>query len=358
MSALDSIRLGVACVLYFFSAVASGAQSPAEAEPYIEPRGHLFVDGKFVSPPYVVESVDNGVSINGHFLKIQAIVPPKPRSRNAWRQSENNGGARARGSRGTYVSYEKRESDDSSEMDEVNAEALAGDLHQQAVVFGFRDSDPIVLRDLRAKADFCEAALTDNPSADLISRLVAFGNGTIDDQHWVQMLSAIKPEGELREWMQGQVNELSRTRTTNERQINAVNRMEFATYPLTVIGMFLGVFALGQNLKWSTSGVSAQHAVGYLKMAVLMILAMSSLDLIWTILSSQAGQMRELNPVAAGLIESPLLLIGFKLAATLTACGILLALRNNPKVQLATWWICLVCVLMTFRWVIFNSMVS
>ncbi len=88
----------------------------------------------------------------------------------------------------------------------------------------------------------------------------------------------------------------------------------------------------------------------------MLILAMSGLDLIWTALSAAAGEMRELNPMAVHLVDSPELLVVFKMVVTLLACGILLTLRAQPKAQFATWWMCLVCVLLTFRWVVFQSL--
>jgi hypothetical protein len=132
--------------------------------------------------------------------------------------------------------------------------------------------------------------------------------------------------------------------------------MERSAYPLTIVGMLLGVFALGHTLKWSSANPSGESATSFVKTALLLILAMSCLDLIWTALAGAAGQMKELNPMAVGIINSPTALIVFKSSVTLLACGILMFLRSQPKAQFATWWMCLVCVLLTFRWVVFQSL--
>jgi hypothetical protein len=46
------------------------------------------------------------------------------------------------------------------------------------------------------------------------------------------------------------------------------------------------------------------------------VVALSLLDLVWTLLVSQAGTMRELNPVGGRLIDAPAKLIAFKVART------------------------------------------
>ena len=85
---------------------------------------------------------------------------------------------------------------------------------------------------------------------------------------------------------------------------------------------------------------------------------MSVLDLVWTILAGQAGVMTELNPLAAKFIDSPGQLAFFKMFATATGFGILFVWRQRRQVQQAIWWMCLVCVLLTFRWVMFDSMIN
>jgi hypothetical protein len=56
------------------------------------------------------------------------------------------------------------------------------------------------------------------------------------------------------------------------------------------------------------------------------------------------------------MIHSPVLLSAFKLTATLAGAGILIHLRRNRRAQVASWWVCLVCSLLAFRWVSFHSL--
>ena len=91
---------------------------------------------------------------------------------------------------------------------------------------------------------------------------------------------------------------------------------------------------------------------------ILLMLGMSAVDLLWTIMAGQAGVMKEINPLAAGLIQTPTSLALFKVTATAIGCGLLYSFRDRRRVQEATWWMCLVCVLVTFRWVMFDSMTT
>ena len=127
--------------------------------------------------------------------------------------------------------------------------------------------------------------------------------------------------------------------------------------------MLLSVIAFGQLLQWIGKGFAKQEepkpeSERYLVMALVLMLGMSLIDLAWTILAGQAGVMREVNPVAGMYMNSPQQLAVFKVIATLIGFSILYIWRQRPVMQQATWWMCLVCVLVTFRWVIFNSMMS
>ncbi len=79
---------------------------------------------------------------------------------------------------------------------------------------------------------------------------------------------------------------------------------------------------------------------------------LAALDVIWTLLSAQAGQMRELNPLAARLLGQPDALLTFKLACTVGPAALIFALRRHRAAQLAAWWMCFITTLVACRWVV------
>ena len=75
-----------------------------------------------------------------------------------------------------------------------------------------------------------------------------------------------------------------------------------------------------------------------------------------TIMTSQAGQMREVNPFGNSLIQNPALLALFKIGATGLSIGLLFGLRKYRRAQVAAWWACLILTILALRWLTFNSM--
>lgn len=95
--------------------------------------------------------------------------------------------------------------------------------------------------------------------------------------------------------------------------------------------------------------------------SVLLIGILSLLDLVTTIVTSQAGMMREMNPLGDGLLGDGLAnnlaaVTFFKITVTGLAITILFSLRRRAFAQSAAWWCCLIMTLLTARWVIFQSM--
>jgi hypothetical protein len=148
--------------------------------------------------------------------------------------------------------------------------------------------------------------------------------------------------------------------TDAQQKSSGSRRLQAMSYPLSILGMVLAVLAIGHVLTFrpTIDITETNHAqvIRATLQSVALIVGLSGLDLAWTLLASQAGIMQELNPLGAKLIEKPLFLIAFKAAATVIAAGLLSALRNYRRAQLASWWLCLVCALVTCRWLVFNSM--
>ena len=212
-----------------------------------------------------------------------------------------------------------------------------------------------------------------NRSYDLLSVLVreearnGFENGErqwlpsgIDEAAWSTWISGFECPKELAARAGGMLTRVEEAEIANDFQISARRTLESSAYPLTIVGMLLVVMAFGHLLSFKPDSEGESPETGIAKRAVTrslaLVAALSALDLIWTLLVSRAGDMKELNPLGAVLIDDPFALIAMKTIATLTAVALLFALRQHRVAQQGAWWACLICTLLTVRWLTFNSM--
>jgi hypothetical protein len=187
-----------------------------------------------------------------------------------------------------------------------------------------------------------------------------------DHDHWKQWLATYEPPDQLVSRACDRVEQFEAVASANQAEVAAVRRIDQFSYPLSLIGMVLAVVASGHLLQSAPARhdhqppllaqQSSPYMMRFVLIAAALVLALSMLDLAWTVLAAQAGQMRELNPLGRGLIDDPMMLAAFKLSATLLSCGLLVALRRYHCAQVASWWLCLVCTILTYRWLTFNSM--
>ncbi len=235
------------------------------------------------------------------------------------------------------------------------AERVSTVLEQDGIVVASSGMQLTALVSPTDKRDFCSALLNGGEDSEQTKAFLELAP-VEQRESWYLLLTNFRPDQDLASWMANCIDVTAGIERKNQREVFAVKIMERTAYPLTVIGMMLGVFALGHTLKWSSVTPNADDAIRFVKLALVLIIAMSALDLTWTVITAAAGEMRELNPMAVSFIDSPWKLVVFKTTVTLAACGILLALKAHPKAQFATWWMCLICVLLTFRWVVFQSL--
>ena len=301
--------------------------------------GHVFIDGVYLPPPYRVEQLEGGLRINQK--SVIQLGAGASGGRSKWRQ---RGGGRLE--RNDHIGPPPS-------TNQVSVEAVLRQLENDAILVSFRKSSPVVLSVSSDKADFGRLLLSEDRSgwSSTLQHLAVYR----DQARWQKFLTAFKPSQELAGQLQVFVDEVDQIEIDNRDRNAAVRRLESMDYPLTVIGMLLGVMALGINLQWSAAGIGEEQSAKFHTSALWLILGMSLLDLTWTILSSQAGEMREMNPMASQIIDSPWKLIVFKSIATFGACGILYHWRHLGKIRQAAWWATLICVLLTFRWIMMGS---
>lgn len=339
-------------------AVTFVANTRLRAEDISVDQGYLFIDGVHVTAPYQLHVVDGMLSANGFKLT--------PGGRTMWTGDFTETGGAEHKEYGRLVStrydtrnqHRRRDVAIRNERRSVDLlDLFKTTLEQDGVVVWFDRFGGEYFVNADHKGAFAAAAI-DSHKMSVTDALERLGIHT-SQAKWIKMFDDYHVPNIDAEKFEEWIERGFAVENMNRNQIAAQARLDNAGYPLTVLGMLIGAIGLGHSLRWSADRgePNSQEAIGFFKKGLLLIAAMSVLDLTWTILMSQAGQMRETNPIAANLISSPWQLVAFKFLVTAGACGILYSLRSHQAVQKATWWMCIVCILLTFRWVMMSSFV-
>jgi hypothetical protein len=354
-----TVALLTALVCPVASADQSGDQLPASPPPSQRAsesidNGYVFIEGQYLSAPYVVAESDEGVAINGVLLKSELprlsgsgrFGPPGWRGRGpAASFSGPSAGRMGFGpGSGSFVSGQAR---------------IVYRLKSDATLVAF-EGRPLVTLDWSFPLLCYLAEREDHP--DAFQQVLDSLPSDEDRFLWTSWLNDYRPPEDLLQRATAVVQIADAADKANQAQIDAVRRIDRYSYPLTVLGMVLAVLASGHLLHWlpartepGTDGPQPK-LLRAAAISVALVLLLSAFDLAWTLLAAQAGQIRELNPLGSAMLDEPGRLIAFKSSATFVSCGLLLALRRFHIARLASWWLCLVLTILTFRWLAFNSL--
>lgn len=174
----------------------------------------------------------------------------------------------------------------------------------------------------------------------------------------IEWLSTVTTDSELVARATDTINRFNEVESTNTLAASSVRRLNNWSFPLTIVAMGMFVFSIGTLVSvrpQELAAVSHQPNEVSVHRLLGLILAMSVVDLVWTLLAHQANQIAEVNPVGNVLLGSPVRVIGFKLMATALAVGILFRARGHEIARKATWWICLTLALLMARWVLVSG---
>lgn len=277
-------------------------------------NGYVFIDGEYLTPPYRLQADQQGLRLNAKTLTLT----------------------------------------NASESSRKWFYRLSNELMTGAVIV------------IESQADTSTNTTSQNiaiyprggTGAAILQQLASDDTSPADTKILPQFLASYQPPPELIARATQDLELLDRSR---EGAIVDVAPLSNWAYPLTVLGMFLAAVAVGQlfvsrsllsNPKTDDSPEVTRAAAG----CILVVAGLSVLDLIWTLLSVRAGIMHELNPLATQFLSSSLALTSFKIGITLSGATILYLCRYHRPAQLASWWLCMVCTLVTVRWVAFTSL--
>jgi hypothetical protein len=303
----------------------------------------VFIEGQYLAPPYKIRLQENGVTVNNRPLPCRA-------PQMEWAPNNRPDGR-----------PDRRESQSPDPWRRL-AMQVALQLSNQSVVMAFADQPIVVLDGSGGAYDLFQRLTGEgkNPSkVELVDRLP----DGFDERVWNTWLGSFTPSLGLRARATSLITTYDETDAQARGDMAANRWMSRLAYPMTLSGLLLAVLSIGHLLggrpaagKTAFEQDASPETLRSLQYSLVLVGLLSLLDLGWTIMASQTGQMRELNPVGSTLIESPLLLTVFKIAATGMSIGLLFALRKYRRAQVAAWWACLILTILAFRWLVFNSM--
>ncbi|MCA8997747.1 MAG: hypothetical protein KDA80_12200 [Planctomycetaceae bacterium] len=297
-------------------------------------EGFVFLNGIYVASPYELEIRNGNLLINGMAIPLSqfSVIEEDGRSRKTPRSLMRK---------------------------------LERSLWEGGVLIHLNHDEPVLAGDSDFGYPFTRfLAGRPNPE-ELIDEMLESLPESSNFRLWEDFLLSLSVPPELRERADSFLRPIEDVEQKNFDQIRSQHQVASLNYPLTLLGMVLSVVAFGHVLQFrpdpnlARNGVilnPAPDAIQMVNRCVAFVIVLSGLDLIWTILAWQSGQMRELNPFASGLIDDPVALVAFKAIATAIAASLLYLLRQYRQAQQVSWWMCLLCTILTFRWLIFNSM--
>ncbi len=307
--------------------------------------GYLFLDGEYVAPPYEIELGNGEMWVNG-----TNVTKYLPKSEAPRYQPFGRMGNRPWAGRGPFNGGPRL------------SRSVGNSLEGDGVAFLQTSQTPILIA--QNDADEFLSLLTNKESwqAEMESTLTWLPPQPQIDP-FLEWLKSYQASASLRERIEQRLHERQAVEDTYLSERNAVRRLDQWGYPLTVLGMVLVVAAFGHLLSRRPETQAervpvnpAPEAIRQTNYSLMLVLAMSAMDLVWTILIFQAGAMKELNPFGSRLLENPVQLTIFKLALTALAVGLIFGLRRYRRAQDVSWWGCLLFTILTVRWLTLNSL--
>jgi hypothetical protein len=327
------------------------AAKPIESAPIHS--GFLIVDGRYVPPPYVIKQRGDDVFVNGHLILAERT--PKWSPQPGWRPPATGPGWQGGAGRWGWNGGQRRTLLFSWSERRLQSNSLLFVLQDNLAGFVPAD-DAIEVLDIL----FCDATSEQKTRALADAQV-----GPFSSTQWAKIAASFQPTPDLTERIRQRKEENARSDRENRaacRRIAILNSVPIR-YGVTVAALVLGVIALGSLLnhrpksraRWSEidrNGDGVRMAIRN----IVLLAVLSVFDLALTLLAEQAGGFLELNPLATNMDGNPIYLASFKITVLCACCLVLAVLSKYRGAQTASWWLCLVCTILTFRWLTFNSM--
>ena len=308
------------------------ATSPSQQ--IVVEKGFVILDGRYVEPPYRIETEGDRIWING------ILVPAEPQ-----RGRFGSGRWRRRGRRSTFIEY----------LLENNGLVLGFDANE-CIVTGEGETAPIM-----------RVLLSDDPPADKAERLAGMGRRYTPSRLWKGLIETFQPTDALRKRFAAIELEWQERRKSAERK---GSRTEWTSSAIMLAGLVavvvsVGLLAdlhsrsgkeLGSCKNWRHQDATGVRSVLVVRM-LLLLWGLNILDLLFTLAAQEQGAgFWEMNPLVRWFISNPVWLIVGKLSLVAVGSGILWRLRRYRGAEVGAWWLSLVYVILMFRWLAYNSL--
>lgn len=347
-----------------------GQSGPQTPPPQTVSNGFLVVNGVYVAPPYEIEHVDGAVVVNGHQITPQ--WDPNSAQGGPWMGMGNWGGPRRGQGRAGMGRFAARRAGfrafPGGPTPTRMGRGYARELENDSVLIAFDNQLPAIYQLPQSSTILTTLTSSESTAAKLAIFADAQFYGAVTPQQWEEVIAKFQPTSELNDRVallqekEAEIRDLTRE-ASDSAQWYELLASPSSKYGITLVAMVLAVVAAGNLMlyrphgqgSWSEKTDSGSDAMDVRRIVIILAL-LGGFDLVLTLAAQKAGGFLELNPLGSELISSPILLAVFKLTTLVCACTILLKLRDYRGAQVASWWLCMVCTVLTFRWVTFNSL--
>lgn len=312
-------------------------------------RGFVILNGQYLPAPYVVGHRGDDLLINEHLMATEWFAEQ------LLEPGDDAGGV----STGWQEWRNHRQA--------VMVARLEKQLQKGALLLGL-DRHTVGIVPFGREVEVLKLLTSDAPNEAKVEQLMESGVDWVNSAQWAKLVRTFQPTDNL----------IRRVRTTavqrdhldkeyGNRYLEAVSTASTAsgwsTYGFNVTAMVLAVLAVGtllsrgppHHLRWNDVD-STGDGVSMVARNVILLLLLGVFDLGCTLLANQTGGAFELNPLGSRLAGNAVLLASFKTTSLLGACLILVMLRRYRGAQIASWWLCLLCTFVVFRWLSCNSL--
>lgn len=384
------LAIAVCAALLAGDIAAQEPDPPAEVEQDVVrgetiDSGYVILNGRYLPPPYTPEKRGNELWINDQLASSDWFARPVgPHGRGEFPRGGQGGEGRgfSRGGPGGERGFPRggpegegrgfprggpRGPREPDSPERFGLSHVTRSLENNALLIAGEDLHGCILKasDAAATINFLVSEKSPQEKLDLI---LADTSGHMDKAGWQRVIATFVPADELMERMGPELERVRQVQEDNDAKFKAALASAFwrsqpVKYVITLLAMGLVVAACGTLLnyrpesrgRWSEIDAAGDGIPIVVRSVVLLVL-LGIFDLACTLVAQQAGGFTEMNPLASRIVANPLLLTVFKLTTLLMACSILYALRRYRGAQVASWWMCLLCTVLTFRWLTYNSM--